>query len=193
VEQLLARLREDGRHLGGGMIRVSDFLNHQVDAPLLAACGAALAEYWRDTGVTRVLTAETSGIPPALTTAVALQVPLVYARKKRIGTLGHNVLSAESPSPTHGGSNDLVVSRPLLGPGERVLIVDDFLASGSTIVALAAIIAQGGATLVGVAALIEKCYAGGRARIAHLGVPVLALAAIRAATEAGLDVADGRE
>src|SRR5919107_1306613 len=138
------------------MIRVSDFLNHQVDAPLLGACGETLADYWRGEGVTKVLTAETSGIPSAMAVALALGVPMIYARKRKLGTLGPELLSASAPSPTHGGTFDLVVAAALLGPDDRVLIVDDFLASGYTIEALANIVVQAGSELMGVGAMIEK-------------------------------------
>jgi xanthine phosphoribosyltransferase len=189
VEALVARLREGRRHLGGGMIRVSDFLNHQVDAPLLGACGDALADYWRGEGVTKVLTAETSGIPSAMAVALALGVPMIYARKRKLGTLGPELLSASAPSPTHGGTFDLVVAAALLSPDDRVLIVDDFLASGYTIEALANIVAQAGSELMGVGAMIEKCYAEGRDRLRVLGVPVVSLAAIIKADDSGLTIA----
>jgi xanthine phosphoribosyltransferase len=188
VEALVARLREGRRHLGGGMIRVSDFLNHQVDAPLLGACGVALADYWQGDGITKVLTAETSGIPSAMAVALALGVPMVYARKRKLGTLGPDLLSASAPSPTHGGTNDLIVAAALLGADDRVLIVDDFLASGYTIEALANIVAQAGAELAGVGAVIEKCYAEGRDRLRALGVPVVSLAAIVRADDSGLTI-----
>jgi xanthine phosphoribosyltransferase len=191
MDALIARLREGRRHLGGGMVRVSDFLNHQVDAPLLSACGVELARRWSSAGVSKVLTAETSGIPAALCTATAIGVPLVYARKRRLGTIGPELLSASAPSPTHGGSFDLVVAANMLDAGERVLIVDDILASGHTIEALARIIAQAGATLLGVGAVIEKGYSDGRARLAQLGVPIYALAVITAAGDEGLTVEAG--
>jgi xanthine phosphoribosyltransferase len=189
VEALVARLREGRRHLGGGMIRVSDFLNHQVDAPLLGACGETLADYWRGEGVTKVLTAETSGIPSAMAVALALGVPMIYARKRKLGTLGPELLSASAPSPTHGGTFDLVVAAALLGPDDRVLIVDDFLASGYTIEALANIVVQAGSELMGVGAMIEKCYAEGRDRLRSLGVPIISLAAIVKADDSGLTIA----
>ena len=189
VEALVARLREGRRHLGGGMIRVSDFLNHQVDAPLLGACGETLADYWRGEGVTKVLTAETSGIPSAMAVALALGVPMIYARKRKLGTLGPELLSASAPSPTHGGTFDLVVAAALLGPDDRVLIVDDFLASGYTIEALANIVVQAGSELMGVGAMIEKCYGEGRDRLRSLGVPIISLAGIVTADDSGLTIA----
>lgn len=193
MQALIDRLLVGQRHLGQGMVRVSDFLNHQVDAALLAECGAALARRWSDAGVTRVLTAETSGIAPALAVASALGVPLVYARKRRLGTLGSAVYTASAPSPTHGGTFDLVVAAPFLSANDRILIVDDILASGRTISALVDIIYQAGAHLLGVAAIVEKGYSKGRADLESLNVPITTLAVIESADERGLTVYAGMD
>jgi|HigsolmetaAR201D_1030396.scaffolds.fasta_scaffold26365_2 xanthine phosphoribosyltransferase len=191
MQRLIERLLEGERHLGKGMVRVSDFLNHQVDAALLAECGQALAARWRDYGLTKVLTAETSGIAPALAVATALGLPLVFARKRRLGTLGADVYSATAPSPTHGGSFDLVVASSFLQPNDRVLVVDDILASGRTIVALHDIIQQARAQLVGIAAIVEKGYSNGRRDLARYQVPITSLAVIEQADENGLQVRPG--
>jgi len=115
---------------------VDGFINHQVDAELMMKAGRELAARFGAAGATKVLTAEISGIAPALTTALWLKVPVVYARKTKPVTMTEPVYVEAAPSHTKGISVFLMVSPEFLGPGDRVLIVDDFLASGQTIEAL---------------------------------------------------------
>lgn len=172
---LADRIRRDGRNLGGGILKVDGFINHQVDPRLMDTCGRELARRFAPEGPTKVLTAEISGIAPAVATALHLGIPVVYARKTKPITMPDQVLLTLAPSHTKGRTVELIVSPEYLGSSERVLVVDDFLASGATILGLARLAAAAGARIVGVGALVEKSFEGGRAAVAPLGVPVEAL------------------
>ena len=180
MEALRERIRTQGQNLGRGILKVDGFINHQVDAELMMEAGRELAARFTETRATKVLTAEISGIAPALTTALWLKVPVVYARKTKPVTMTDPVYVEAAPSHTKGISVFMMVSPEFLGPGDRVLIIDDFLASGQTIGALVRLVKHAGAELVGIGALIEKTFEGGRQALAHLDVPVHALARIRA-------------
>lgn len=178
MEALKERIRKDGSVLGGGILKVDSFINHQVDPGLMMECGRAFARAFADTGATKILTVEISGIAPALTTALVMNLPLVYARKTKPITMPDLVLLTTAPSHTKGRMVDIMASPEYLGHSERVLIIDDFLASGQTIQALVRIIQGAGATVAGVGALIEKNFEGGRALLRDLHVPIVSLAVI---------------
>ena len=177
-EPLKNRITEEGQNLGDGILKVDPFINHQVDPILMDACGKALADLFKEVGPTKVLTAEISGIAPALMTAKYLDVPVVYARKHKPVTMPDTVYLTVAPSHTKGRMVELIVSPEYLANGERVLIIDDFLASGATIAGLVRLAQTAGATLVGIGALIEKTFEGGRDLLSYLDVPVEALVRI---------------
>lgn len=178
MEALKARIARDGRNLGRGILKVDSFINHQVDAALMMEAGRELARRFAGAAATKVLTAEISGIAPALTTALVLGVPLVYARKSKPVTMPERVYLETAPSHTKGKFVELLVSSEVLDASDRVLIVDDFLATGQTIQALVRLVEQAGATLVGIGAVIEKSFEGGRALLSSLGVPIESLVVI---------------
>ncbi len=178
MESLKNRILKDGENLGRGILKVDSFINHQVDPSLMMEAGRELAARFDGVTVTKVLTAEISGIAPALTTALALGVPLVYARKTKPVTMTDPVFVEAAPSHTKGISVFLMVSPEFIGPGDCVLIIDDFLASGQTISALVRLVRHAGAELVGIGALIEKSFEGGRAALEPLGVPLHSLVVI---------------
>jgi xanthine phosphoribosyltransferase len=178
VKELQERILKDGRNLGGGILKVDSFVNHQVDPLLMDACGKEFARRFASLGATKVLTAEISGIAPAVTTAVHLGLPVVYARKHKPITMPDQVYLTLAPSHTKGRMVELIVSPEYLANGERVLIIDDFLASGQTILGLARLAEASGSKIVGIGALIEKIFEGGRAALKPLGVPIESLACI---------------
>jgi len=178
VDQLKQRILRDGKNLGGGILKVDSFINHQVDPALMDACGREFAARFAKVGATKILTAEISGIAPALMTALHLSVPVVYARKTKPITMPDQVFLTLAPSHTKGRMVELIVSPEYLGKGEKVLIIDDFLATGSTIHGLVRLAQTAGATIVGIGALIEKSFEGGRAALKELGVPVESLVCI---------------
>lgn len=178
MKALKERILQEGRNLGHGILKVDGFINHQVDPMLMMEAGRELAARFAHTGATKVLTAEISGIAPAMTTALALGIPLVYARKTKPVTMTDPVYVEAAPSHTKGVSVFLMCSPEFLKPGDRVLIIDDFLATGQTISALVRLVHHAGAELVGIGALIEKAFEGGRAELEPLGVPLHALVVI---------------
>src|SRR5690242_1932194 len=178
VKELEERILRDGKNLGGGILKVDSFVNHQVDAVLMDLCGREFARRFSKVGATKVLTAEISGIAPAVTTALHLGLPVVYARKTKPITMPDQVYLTLAPSHTKGRTVELIVSPEYLANGETVLIIDDFLASGATILGLARLAEAAGAKIVGIGALIEKVFEGGREALKNLNLPVESLACI---------------
>ncbi|QYK51005.1 MAG: xanthine phosphoribosyltransferase [Anaerolineales bacterium] len=178
MQALKERIRKDGRNLGGGILKVDGFINHQVDPGLMEACGREFAQHFKDSGATKILTAEISGIAPAVTTGIHLNLPVVYARKNKPITMPDQVFLTLAPSHTKGRMVELIVSPEYLADGEKVLIIDDFLASGATILGLARLAQTAGAQIVGIGALVEKTFEQGRTALEVLGVPIVSLVAI---------------
>jgi xanthine phosphoribosyltransferase len=179
MDILINRIKKDGKNLGGGILKVDGFINHQVDPQLMEACGKELAKRFEHIGATKVLTAEISGIAPAILTALNLGLPVVYARKSKPITMPDQVFLTLAPSHTKGRTVELIISPEYLSGGEKVLIIDDFLASGATILGLVRLAQTAGAVIVGVGTLIEKEFEGGRQALAHLNIPIESLARIR--------------
>lgn len=189
MEELKQRILTDGRNLGDGILKVDGFINHQVDPLLMKACGEELARQFADTRPDKILTAEISGIGPALMTGYTMGVPVLYARKSKPVTMTSHIYLTVSPSHTKGRLTELMVSPEFLSAGERVLVIDDFLASGLTIMALARLIKAAGATLVGIGTLVEKAFEGGRELLSILDVPVKALVIITDMSDGKLELA----
>ena len=185
MKELEERILRDGKILGGGILKVDSFVNHQVDPLLMDTCGREFARLFASVGATKVLTAEISGIAPAVTTAIHLGLPVVYARKTKPVTMPDQVYLTLAPSHTKGRMVELIVSPEYLANNEKVLIIDDFLASGQTILGLARLAEASGSKIVGIGALIEKLFEGGRASLESLGVPVESLACITKMSEDG--------
>lgn len=179
MQALRHRILAEGKNLGRGILKIDSFLNHQIDAQLMEEIGANIAQQFAATNPTRVLTAEVSGLIPAAMVGKALgNVPVVYARKRKPITMKEPVYVETAPSHTKGNEVSLMVSPEFLQADDRILIVDDFLASGRTIDALARIVRASGATLVGIAAVVEKIFEGGRDLLADWQVPIFAAATI---------------
>ena len=189
-EPLRKRIEAEGENLGNGILKVDPFINHQVDPMLMDACGQELALRFASTKPTKVLTAEISGIAPALMTAKYLGLPVVYARKHKPVTMPDTVYLTVAPSHTKGHMVELIVSPEYLGKGERVLIIDDFLASGNTIAGLVRLAQTAGAEIVGIGTLIEKTFESGREVLSSLGVPIDALVPIKSLDHGQIIFAD---
>jgi xanthine phosphoribosyltransferase len=172
------RILREGKNLGNGILKVDGFVNHQVDPILMNACGQEFARRFQNIGATKILTAEISGIAPALTTGIHMNLPVVYARKHKPITMPDQVFLTLSPSHTKGRNVELIISPEYLTHQERVLIIDDFLATGATILGLVRLATTAGATIVGIGALIEKTFEGGRAALGHLNIPIESLVCI---------------
>jgi xanthine phosphoribosyltransferase len=178
MQELKERILKEGRNLGGGILKVDSFLNHQIDPALMTRLGVELAQRFADLHPTKVLTAETSGIAPALATAIALGIPVVFARKSPPLTMDYTIVKETCRSRTHDKMVELMVSTEYLTPNDRVLIIDDFLATAQTINALARLVTKVNAHLVGVGTVIEKQFEHGRENARDLSVPIESLAVI---------------
>ena len=186
MELLEKRILEAGEYLGNGILRVDGFINHQVDPMLMDACGEEFARLFQDCGATRILTAEISGIAPALMTGKHMNLPVVYARKHKPITMPDQVFLTLAPSHTKGRTVELIVSPDYLKAGEKILIIDDFLASGATIAGLVRLVEVASAQLVGIGALVEKLFEGGRKMLSQPGLPIHSLACITQMDENGI-------
>jgi xanthine phosphoribosyltransferase len=178
MEELKTRIQAEGQYLGDGILKVDSLLNHQIDPRLMMRMGEEFAQRFAGVHVDRILTAEVSGIGPALTTGFVMNVPVVYARKQKPLTMSGPVYLEVAPSHTKGGEVLLLVSAEFLHEGEHVVVLDDFLASGKTIDKLVRMVISAKAHLVGIAAVVEKTFEGGRDMLNHYGVPIEVLARI---------------
>ena len=183
MQALKERILLEGQNLGRGILKVDGFINHQVDPVLMNEAGKEFARIFKDHQATKILTAEISGIAPAVSAGLHLQIPVVFARKHKPITMPDQVLLTLSPSHTKGRMVELIVSPEYLGKGERVLIIDDFLATGKTIEGLIQLAQIAGSTVVGVGTLIEKTFEEGRRHLEEMGLVVHSLARIKSMTE----------
>ena len=190
MDELKLRILTDGKNLGGGILKVDGFINHQVDPKLMDTCGRELARRFQKVRATKVLTAEISGIAPALCTAFHLGIPVVYARKSKPITMPDQIFLTLAPSHTKGRIVELIVSPEYLGKNERVLIIDDFLASGQTIMGLVRLAQAAGSDVVGIGTVIEKRFEGGYELLSDLNVPVESLTIITDMSEGKIVFAD---
>ena len=180
MEALKKRILAEGRNLGNGILKVDSLLNHQIYPDLMMEMGKELAARFKDVKVDRILTAEISGIAPAVMTGLVLGVPVVYARKTKPITMFGPVFLETAPSHTKGNEVNLLVAAEFLPPRQNVLIIDDFLATGKTLRALARIVEGAQSTVVGVGVVVEKTFEGGRNFMREKGyaMPIEALAII---------------
>lgn len=172
------RIIRDGNTLGETIVKVDSFLTHQVDSELMQAIGETLADAYRAQGITKVVTIEASGIAPAIYTAQALGVPMIFAKKHKNITMTEGILTAEVYSFTKQVTSTVSIAQKFLSEDDRVLIVDDFLANGQAAKGLIQILEQAGAEVKGVGIVIEKSFQDGRQVLEDLGVPVTSLARI---------------
>lgn len=178
MKVLEERIREEGLILSDTVLKVDSFLNHQVDTRLALQIGQEFAAIFGDLPVTKILTVEASGIQFAMAAGIALDVPFIYAKKKKAVTLAEDVYSAPVHSFTRQEDYQISISQKYLGPEDKVLIIDDFLATGAALVGLADIVEASGAELLGVGCVIEKSFQEGRGLLEHRCIPVHSLARI---------------
>ncbi|MCL6616742.1 MAG: xanthine phosphoribosyltransferase [Anoxybacillus ayderensis] len=178
MRELYEKIREEGEVLSDHVLKVDRFLNHQVDPVLMMQIGKKFASIFRDETITKVLTLESSGISPALMTAYVLNVPLLFARKRKSLTLQHSLYTAKVYSFTKQEETEVSVSRSFLDKNDRVLIIDDFLANGQAALGLAQVVQQAGAEVVGIGIVIEKAFQDGGDLLRSSGFRVVSLARI---------------
>ena len=155
------KILEEGKVLPGGILKVGSFLNQQIDTAFLAEMAREFARLYKDAGVNKVLTIESSGIAIAAAVALEMGVPMVFAKKHKSSNVDGAVYTAVVHSYTHGTDYTIVVSSDYLGEKDRVLLVDDFLANGKALIGLTELVRQAGGTVVGAAIAIEKGFQGG--------------------------------
>ena len=174
------RIRQDGTVLPGNVLKVDNFLNHQVDPQLMDQLGAEFARRFADAGITKILTVESSGIAPAVFTGLHLNVPVIFARKHKSLTLTDHLYTAKVYSYTKQVNNDISIDRRFLSPEDRVLIIDDFLANGQAVQGLLDIARTAQIEVAGVGVVIEKRFQKGHQMVEDAGIQLEALASIAA-------------
>lgn len=172
------RILQDGQVLPGNVLKVGSFLNHQVDVELLLEMGKEVSRLYDGENVTKLVTAEASGIAIATAFGAVMKVPVVFAKKNRTSNLSGEFYTANVHSYTHGNDYKMVIEKQYLSESDRVVIVDDFLANGAALEGLCNIINQSGATIVGCAIAIEKGFQNGGDKLREKGVRVESLAII---------------
>ena len=172
------RIMAEGRALSESVLKVDVFLNHQVDPDLMQEIGKDFCEHFKDFGITRVLTIESSGIAPAVYAAQALKVPMVILKKQTSKILNGEVYQSNITSFTKGTSYELTLSKDYINADDRVLIIDDFLANGEAAMGAVRLVDMAGATVAGIGILIEKSFQKGRNRLLERGYHVYSQARI---------------
>lgn len=183
VEQ---RILKDGKVLPGGILKVTSFLNHQLDPMLMYEMALEFKRLFGDKNVNKILTIEASGISMAIMVGYVFQCPVLFAKKKKSKNLSGEFYCTEVESFTHGNVNTVVVSKEYLNENDRILIIDDFLATGAALVGLKELVDQAGGTVVGAGIAVEKVFQGGGALLESKGVHVESLARIAEMSDSSL-------
>ena len=178
MERLKKKILDEGTALSNSVLKVDSFLNHQIDPMLMKEIGETFAERYQEAGITKVVTLESSGIAPAVFAALALNVPLIFARKKKSLTLQNDLLTAEVYSFTKQEMSSISISSKFLSVKDHVLIIDDFLANGQAAEGLIKVVESSGATTAGIGIVIEKAFQDGGKRLRDKGYRVESLAMI---------------
>lgn len=179
MKLLEERIVQDGRVLSEGVLKVDQFLNHQIDPALMQAMGEDFANYFEQKGITKVITIEASGIAPAVFTGLSLGVPVVVAKKNVGITMTDELAAADVYSFTKQQNYTISVSKSVLSKNDTVLIIDDFLANGQAALGLMSICQQLGAAVAGIGIVIEKSFQTGRSLLEEQGADIYSLARIR--------------
>ncbi len=178
MDLLKKKILEEGQVYAGNILKVDCFLNHQIDCGFLAEVGKEFHRLYKDEGVNKILTIEASGIAIGAMVAQEFGCPLVFAKKNKTKNIAGDVYTAPVESFTHGTTYNIMVSKKFLNPGDKVLIVDDFLAIGNALKGLISLVKESGAELVGCGTVIEKGYQHGGDELRASGVRVESLAII---------------
>lgn len=186
IRALEERILAQGKVLPGEILKVGDFLNQQIDPNLLMQMGEEIARLYKDAGITKILTIESSGIAVAFAAGYAMNVPVVFAKKHASINLSDDILTSQVYSYTHQKTYDIVVSSSYITSDDTVLIVDDFLAKGNALKGLIEITDKAGASLAGAAIAIEKGFQGGGDALRAQGIRVESLAIIESMSDDAL-------
>lgn len=180
------KILAEGKVLPGGILKVGSFLNQKIDTCFLREMGEEIARLFASDNVTKILTIESSGIAIATAAGLQMQVPVVFAKKHKSSNVDGSTYTAVVHSYTHNTDYNIVVSSDYLCAGDRVLLVDDFLANGKALVGLTELVSQAGAVLVGAAVAIEKGFQGGGDSLRARGVRVESLAVLESMSDTSI-------
>ena len=178
MDLLKKKILTEGQVYEGNILKVDCFLNHQIDCAVLREVGKELHRLYKDEDINKILTIESSGIAIGAMVAQEFGCPLVFAKKTKTKNIAGDVYTTPVESFTHGTTYDIIVSKKFLNPGDKVLIVDDFLAIGNALKGLIHLVEQSGATLVGCGTVIEKGYQHGGDDLRAQGIRVESLAIV---------------
>lgn len=178
MQLLKDRIRKDGKVKEGNVLKVDSFLNHQMDISLFQEMGKEFRRRFDGEEINKILTIEASGIGIACIVAQSFGVPVVFAKKTQTKNIAGDVYKSQVESYTHGRIYDIIVSKEFLGPEDKVLLIDDFLANGKALEGLADLVEMAGATLVGAGIVIEKGFQPGGEIVRSKGIHVESLAIV---------------
>ncbi len=179
MKLLKEKIMEEGQVLSNEVLKVDTFLNHQLDPELMVAIGKEFAGRFRDAGITKIVTIESSGIAPSIMAGLELKVPVIFARKKKSLTLQDNLYTSTVYSFTKRDENTISIGQKFLNEEDVVLIIDDFLAKGQAAFGLLDIVSQANAKIAGIGIVIEKAFQDGGKRLREKGYRVESLARIQ--------------
>jgi xanthine phosphoribosyltransferase len=183
MQILKDRIRKDGKIREGNVLKVDSFLNHQMDVSLFREIGKEFKRRFEGEEITKILTIEASGIGIACVVAEVFNVPVVFAKKTQTKNIAGDVYTTQVESYTHGRIYDIIVSREFLGPDDKVLLIDDFMANGKAMEGLIQIVKDSGAQLVGAGIVIEKGFQPGGDALRDQGVHLESLAIVESMDE----------
>lgn len=183
MQLLKDRIRRDGKIKAGNVLKVDSFLNHQMDITLFQELGKEFKRRFADVEINKILTIEASGIGIACVVAQSFGVPVVFAKKTKTKNIAGDVYTSQVESFTHGRVYDIIVSREFLGEGDKVLLIDDFLANGKALEGLAQLVKDSGAELIGAGIVIEKGFQIGGELIRSRGIRLESLAIVESMDE----------
>lgn len=190
MKELKEKILLEGKALDSNILKVDSFVNHQVDSELMEKIGEEFANYFRDKGITKIVTIESSGIAPAIMTANKLKKELVILKKKNSKILNEDVYQTKVISFTKGEEYNLTVSKRYIKPNEKVLIIDDFLANGEACSGAIRLLKQLNAEIVGIGILIEKSFQPGREKLEKEGYEIYSLARIKSLEKGKIEFID---
>ena len=183
MELLKQRIRQDGKVKGTDVLKVDSFLNHQMDIKLFAEIGKEFKRRFADCEINKILTIEASGIGIACVAAQYFDCPVIFAKKNQTKNIAGDIYTAEVESFTHGRVYQIRVAKEFLNPGDKVLIIDDFLANGAALMGLSKLVVDAGAELVGAGIVIEKAFQPGGDMLREKGIRIESLARVKSLSE----------
>lgn len=187
MDLLKQKILSEGKVKNDSILKVDSFINHQVDPDLMREIGVEFAAYFKGRGITKVVTIESSGIAPALMTAIAMEIPMVILKKQPSKVLHDNLYQTVVTSYTKGTSYELTLAKGFISDTDHVLIIDDFLADGEAATGAVRLIRKAHATVAGIGILIEKSFQPGRHKLDEQHIDVYSLARIKSLDEGTIE------